>query len=197
MRDARIDNPPTSLECEPLPNPTRNFHARSRSFSRRIQPAVQSRASPRSAVGRRQVELWGNGISHTRNLAFRSLPLVTQTANQKNWYLFHSPSLTRQRQPLTEETIDSRTYMYIINTVFKKGTWLVQMSSFRLLFSDHWRDTRMVQNYYWITRKILFCLDTSYSEKNSESSQQELNLWLSTHRLDALPLSYRRLVGAN
>ena len=38
--------------------------------------------------------------------------------------------------------------------------------------------------------------NTSYSVKNSEFSQQESNLWPFAHRLDALPLSYRRLVGA-
>ena len=33
-----------------------------------VQSRTQSPLSPPSAVGRRQVELWGNGIVHPRNL---------------------------------------------------------------------------------------------------------------------------------
>ena len=57
------------------------------------QSHIQSPRSPRSAVDHRQVELWGNGILNTINLAFRSLPLpfiATRTANQKVIYLIHS-----------------------------------------------------------------------------------------------------------
>ena len=45
-------------------------------------------------------------------------------------------------------------------------------------------------------KDVLSDSDTSYSEKNSEFSHQELNLRSSAHWSDALPLSYRRLVEA-
>ena len=37
-------------------------------FKLKKQSRTQSPRSPPSAVGRRQVELWGNGIVHPRNL---------------------------------------------------------------------------------------------------------------------------------
>ena len=44
-------------------------------------------------------------------------------------------------------------------------------------------------------RKILFCQWHKLLGKKFRVPQQESNLWPSAHRSDALPLSYRRLVG--